>query len=323
LQADESGLGERGLRRIPEGDPQFRGIELTLAKQVSGRFWFNSSYLYSETRGNYRGRYFRTARSGSEPDRGLRYAGSRREHDGPPAQDRTHQFKFYGNYKASDNLDLGVTYRLSSGAPYSLTTDPTGGSTPFLGPIYLLERGSAGRTSGTQAVDLRVAWTARDTSKLKLSAILEVFNFFNEQNAVAVDESFLAPGLWKRAFYSEVDGRVEFLQEGRGEPYDQYVDVKFGNGDGTVTRREWNTWAQYFQGRFDSAENLYHYLRTEKFAVNLNGNSRIAPAYPGFEGCPMNLPSDLSRCAALNSGFGSARALEFPRSVRLGLKLDF
>ena len=317
-------LKHAGYDGFPKATREFKGLEFTLTRQVSGWFWFNSSYLYSRTEGNYRGRYFLES---EERDPNMTEAFDTPalvvNNTGLLPQDRRHQFKVYGNFKPLPSLDVGVTYRLSSGTPYSLTTDPAGGSTPFFGPILLLQRGSAGTTPNTQNIDLRLAWVYQDTSKLRLSFILEVFNLLNEQKPVAVDEMFLAPGLWKNAFYSQVDGQVEFLQQGRGEPFDKYLDVVFGNGDGVVTRNEWNAWARSFQGRFGSAKELYHFLRNEQFNYTINGTTYSVPAYPGFSSCPANLPDNTASCQALNSGFGAARQLELPRSIRVGFRLDF
>ena len=36
---------------------------------------------------------------------------------------------------------------------------------------------------------------------------------------------------------------------GRGEPLVEYVDTKFGDGNGTLDRAEWNAWAHSFQDR--------------------------------------------------------------------------
>jgi hypothetical protein len=135
----------------------------------------------------------------------------------------------------------------------------------------------------------------------------------NEQKAVRVDSQFLAAGVWRGAFFDQTLGFI-FQDEGRGEPYDGYVDAAFGNADGTLTPDEWNRWAGSFEGRFDSTAQLYQFLRTETVNVNLNGANYNVPAYPGFQDCPVDLPADLSKCGALNARYGKSTQLEPPRT---------
>jgi hypothetical protein len=116
---------------------------------------------------------------------------------------------------------------------------------------------------------------------------------------------------------------LSFQDEGRGEPYDKYVDTAFGNADGVLTPDEWNRWAGSFEGRFQTTEQLYQFLRGETVNVNLNGTNVDVPAYPGFQNCPATMPADPSTCAALNSRYGKSTQLEAPRSIRLGVRLTF
>ncbi len=155
-----------------------------------------------------------------------------------------------------------------------------------------------------------------------------MFNLLNSQKPVAVDEQLLATGLWSGAFpdgyggvvFSPIDGS----RIGRGEPLVEYVDMVFGNGNGTLDRSEWNAWAHSFQDRFRTLDDLYKFLRPEQVTLTQYGETFPAPAYPGFAGCPGTLDAALATgCAGLNPGFGQPRLLEPPRSLRLGLRLSF
>jgi hypothetical protein len=322
-------LDRLGYGGFPEATRRFRGYQLDLAGQVDGRFWLNLTYLRSSTEGNYRGRYLVES---EERDPNLTEAFDEPalvvNSDGPLPQDQRDQVKIYGSYRATPNLDVGTTLRYTSGAPYSATTDPTGGSTPFLGPIFLLQRGSVGRLPASETMDLSLTYHIQDRGRLKMSLSLDVFNVFDSQKAVAVDEQFLATGLWSMPFpdgqggviFSPIDGS----KIGRGEPLLEYVDTSFGNGDGQLDPKEWNAWAASFQGRFGSLDELYNFLRTETVTLNEYGETFQAPAYPGFSGCPPTLGQALDDgCPGINPGFGQARLLEPPRSVRIGLKLNF
>ncbi len=312
-----------GLGAVPEAKRLFRGYELSLTKQMTDKFWFTFSYLYSSTIGNYRGRYFAESE--------VRDPNQTEAFDVPALtvnsygrlpQDRPHQIKAYGSYRVTPNLSLSGTLRALSGTPYDATTDPLGGSTPFLGAIFLLPRGSAGRTPNLTNLDLGLAYDVRDSKKIKLTFMADVFNVLNEQKAIRVDSQFLAAGMWRGAYYDPTLGFV-FADEGRGEPYDKYIDVAFGNNDGKLTPDEWNRWAGSFEGSASSVEQLYEQLRAATVTVNLDGVNRAVPAYPGFQNCPATLPTDFSQCAALNSNYGKSTALEAPRTIRLGVRLAF
>ncbi|HZI93086.1 MAG TPA: TonB-dependent receptor [Patescibacteria group bacterium] len=317
-------LENAGFDGFPKATRAFRGYEFTLEKAVSKLFWFNLSYLNSETKGNYRGRYFSEI---EERDPNLTEAFDVPalvvNSDGFLPQDRKHQVKLYGNFRVTPNFNVGSSYRYATGTPISATTDPAGGSTPFFGPIYLMPRGISGRTPNTQNWDLSLSYDVRDSGKMKMSMFLDLFNLLNEQKPVAVDEQFLAPGLWTTANVDPLTGDVFFEHAGRGEPYDGYIDTRFGNSDGTVQRSEWNSWAHSFEGKFDSNAQLYKFLKNEMVAVNVNGQTKVVNAYPGFQQCPANLPSNPADCRALNASYGAARLLEQPRSIRLGVKLSF
>jgi hypothetical protein len=311
-----------GYSAFPKAIRTFRGLELTVGKSLTKKFWFNFSYLNSRTEGNYRGRYFLET---EERDPNLTEA-----FDVPALmvnafgllpQDRKHQVKLYGNYRVTPNFGIGGTYRYSSGTPTSATTDPAGGSTPFFGPIYLLPRGSVGRTPSLQNLDLSLSYDVRDTGKLHMTVLLDVFNALNEQKPVAVDEQFLAIGQPKAFVYGS---QIYLVQDGRGEPLDSYLDLTFGDGDGRVTPNEWNAWALSLDGRFGSLAALYDHLRhatVPGYTDGLTGGAALA--YPGFATCPDSLPTNPGACPALNSGYGSAKQLEAPRSIRVGIRIAF
>jgi hypothetical protein len=322
-------LERLGYGGFPKATRRFRGTQLDLSGQVEDRLWMNFTYLHSTTEGNYRGRYFVET---EERDPNLTEAFDVPalvvNTDGPLPQDQEDQVKLYGNYRVTQSFNVGATLRYVSGAPYSATTDPTGGSTPFFGPIFLLQRGTAGRLPSSQTLDLALSYQIQDKGRMKMSLSLDVFNVLNSQKAVAVDEQFLATGLWSGAFPDGTGGAgfdpISGSRIGRGEPLLEYVDTAFGNGDGKLEPKEWNAWATSFQGRFHSLDQLYGFLRTEKVTLNQGGEQFQAPAYPGFSDCPASLSEALTKgCTGINPGFGQSRQLEPPRSIRIGLKLSF
>jgi hypothetical protein len=312
-----------GYGAIPKAERIFKGYELSLTKQLTDKFWFTFSYLHSHTTGNYRGRYFaETEERDPNQTEAFDVPALAVNTNGSLPQDRPDQIKMYGSYRVTPNLTLSGTLRMLSGTPIDATTDPLGGSTPFLGPIFLLPRGSAGRTPSLTNLDLGIAYDVRDSKKIKLTFMADVFNVLNEQKAVQVDSQFLAAGLWSGVHYDPTLGFF-YAEEGRGEPLDAYIDTAFGNGNGVLTPDEWNRWAGSFEGRFHSTADLYQFLRTETVNMNVDGTAMSVPAYPGFQNCPATLPTDLSKCAALNTNYGKSTQLEPPRTIRLGVRLTF
>ncbi len=312
-----------GFGAIPKAERKFKGYELTLTKLLTDKLWFTFSYLHSRTVGNYRGRYFaETEERDPNQTEAFDVPALAVNNFGRLPQDRPEQVKAYGSYRITSNLTTSGTVRVLAGTPIDATTDPLGGSTPFLGAIYLLPRGSAGRTPTLTNLDLGLAYDVRDSKRVKLTFMADVFNLLNEQKTLRVDSQFLAAGVWRGAFYDPTLGFI-FQSQGRGEPYDGYVDHGFGNGDGILSPDEWNRWAGSFEGRFQTVEQLYQFLRNETVSVNLGGTNRDVPAYPGFQNCPADMPADLSTCGALNSHFGKSTQLESPRTIRLGVRLTF
>jgi hypothetical protein len=325
---DNDDLRRLGFDGFPKATRRFDGLQLEVSGQAQKRVWLNFTYLRSQTIGNYRGRYFVES---EERDPNLTEAFDVPalvvNADGPLPQDQENQVKLFGNVTLTPNASIGVTYRYTSGGPYSATTDPTGGSTPFFGPLFLLQRGTAGRLPSQHGVDLGFACNIKDQGALKVSLTLDVFNALNEQHAVNVDEQFMATGTWANPFPDGFGGVIfdpSLSKVGRGEPLLEYVDTAFGNGDGNPDRSEWNRWAQSFQGRFKSLDDLYSFLHTEKVTLHEFGETFDAPAYPGFAGCAATLEEALAAgCTGINSGFGKSRLLESPRSIRLGIRLTF
>lgn len=333
---------------IPAARRHFRGYEATVNARFSEKLWFTLSYLKSKTDGNYRGRYFtETEERDPNATEAFDTPGLVVNTDGLLPQDRTHQAKVFGNWRVTPALGLGATFRYASGTPYGATTDPSGGSTPLFGPVYMLARGVAGRTPATKNFDLSLSYDVKTDDKLKVTLFLDVFNVLNEQNAVAVDEQLLRTGLYTGASANSAYG-YGYTKEGWGEPLAEYVQ-SFGdaiNRNVAPSAEAWNNWATQFQGRFDSLQALYEYLRTATVTLP---SGLVAPAYPGFYSattldpatgqyvptryadgtivnfCDVALDRALSSgtCRGLNQTYGKAKRLELPRSIRFGIKLSF
>ena len=75
---------------------------------------------------------------------------------------------------------------------------------------------------------------------------------------------------------------------------------------------------------FSSLEEAYRYFRNKKFGYGPAGGatSKVA-AYPGFAGCPAEMPGDPKKCIGIYDFYGASNSRQAPRTIRLGLKLSF
>jgi len=118
--------------------------------------------------------------------------------------DRRHSFKVFGSYSFTDEFAMGTNLVVQSGRPknclgvlypYHGIIHPYGSS--FFrcgtttaggrdGPSEPMPRGTAGRLPWTYQVDLSFAYTPHWAEGL--TAKMDVFNIFNKQEAIAVDD---------------------------------------------------------------------------------------------------------------------------------------
>jgi hypothetical protein len=117
--------------------------------------------------------------------------------------DRRHAFKIFGSYALTDELSIGSNLLAQSGRPknclgvlfpfhggihgygsqfFRCGTTAAGGT----GPVEIVPRGTAGRLPWTWSVDLSLAYSPRWVEGL--TAKMDVFNLFNKQEVVAVED---------------------------------------------------------------------------------------------------------------------------------------
>jgi outer membrane receptor protein involved in Fe transport len=150
------------------------------------------SYTVSYLRGNYAGLY--------HPESGLLSPNFNTDFDHPTLTvnrdgtlpgDRTHELKAYGAkafvLPGGMAVDLGLTYQTRSGSPTSHI-----GAHQLFGPnqVYILPRGSGERTPWVHNIDAHVGYSITLSKASELTLGVDVFNVFNFQAAVAVDESY-------------------------------------------------------------------------------------------------------------------------------------
>jgi hypothetical protein len=170
----------------------YNAFTLTAHKRFSHNFILLASYTYSRTVGNYPG-LFQASNGQLDPNISTQYDLPELliNRNGPLPNDRPHNFKVTGAYtlpiKSWGNVTVGLNFFAQSGTPIEvLGRHPTYGSNE----TFILPRGSGGRTPTLSQFDLRLAYAHNLPKGFRAEVSVDVFNIFNQQTPVAVDQSY-------------------------------------------------------------------------------------------------------------------------------------
>jgi hypothetical protein len=182
--------GREVVASFPKPERRYDGLTLRVAKTFSRRWLAEVSYTWSRLTGNFSG-LFRPETNQLSPnltsDYDLPMLMTNRT--GYLPADRTHTGKLYAAYRWPATtrlaLSLGAAFTLASGRPVNAL-----GADAYYGNAesFLVPRGMAGRTPTTHQLDGRatVEWTLARPYSLELG--VDVFNLYNQQTALSVDE---------------------------------------------------------------------------------------------------------------------------------------
>ncbi len=180
---------------FPKARRNYDALVLTLNKRLSNRFSVISSYTYSRTLGNYPGT-FSSSNGQSDPNISSQFdlIDLLANRNGPLPTDRPHNFKataFYDQPVFGDKgkLTIGITFTATSGRPIEVL-----GRHPYYGrrEVYLLPRGSGGRTPTVTQFDLHVGYDHKLTQTVGMNLFVDVVNLFNQREVTNVDDEFTA-----------------------------------------------------------------------------------------------------------------------------------
>ncbi len=189
----------------PKGKRLYKAIEVFAEGQLSDKFFLQGSYTWSKNQGN--------AEGGVKSDIGQDDTGVTQDFDYPELMvgsdgylpnDRRHTLKLFGNYEFNKQWSLGANFLFQTGRPINCfgvyADDPVGYGASYFscdpGAVdkdtgsngtTIVSRGSAGRTPKIYNLDLNVAWRPTFADG-RLAFKMDVFNVFNTQKALAVDE---------------------------------------------------------------------------------------------------------------------------------------
>ncbi|MEN8144760.1 MAG: carboxypeptidase regulatory-like domain-containing protein [Gemmatimonadota bacterium] len=180
-------LGNPGKGRLdflPRLKRDYTALGLTVERAGSGPLQFLASYVLSRTHGNYTG-LFASDVNFKVPGNNLSLtlAEQARNSTGLLPNDRTHVFKLFGSYRFHSGLTVGTFFSLKSGTPLNeFEPDPI-----LLRPLFLVERGSAGRTPALWDWDIRLTY---DLLSLARSSriIADVSNIGSPRRAALVEQ---------------------------------------------------------------------------------------------------------------------------------------
>jgi hypothetical protein len=203
-----------------EARRDFDGVELSLTKRFSNRWQLFSSLLWSRLEGNYEGLY---SRHNMQLDPNITSMFDLPHlldnADGLLNNDREWELKIFGSYRFDFGLVAGANFFYVTGTPISkLGSDRYYGG----GERFVTQRGSEGRTEDWANMDLHLSYRV-PISRYGLELIVDVFNVFDNQVAVEVDQ------IWTNYSQRDPDPDAQ-TNEQWGQPlvYSTPRNVRFG-----------------------------------------------------------------------------------------------
>jgi hypothetical protein len=194
-QAFENEAWAFNVGRIKFFDKPYRtydSIQITANQRFSRNALIQASYTFSREFGNFPGLYS-TETGQLDPNLTSMYdlQDLMPNRYGPMGLDRPHNFKFDGFYqidlKKAGLVVLGASFRAQSGLPVN-----TLGAHYLYGTreSYLLPRGMVARIPSNWGADIKAQYGRNIGSRMRLDLFVDVFNLFNNQDTVSVDEQY-------------------------------------------------------------------------------------------------------------------------------------
>jgi outer membrane receptor for ferrienterochelin and colicin len=174
----------------PEAKRTYKGIQLDVTKSFADNWWAQASWIYSKLEGNFDGLYAPFTNLGAEFDYYDFFTDGRNlnriTNTGPLSNDRRHQLKLSGYYVFPFGLSVGTTAYYRTGTPLTRY-----GYSDAYGryEFFLTDRGGEGRTPSNYEMDLHLGYPI-PIGPVKVNLLLDVFNLFNVQRAVLLDQRY-------------------------------------------------------------------------------------------------------------------------------------
>ena len=170
----------------------YNALQITAERRFTNNFMLQASYTYSQTRGNYPGLF--------SPETGQLDPNLTSMYDLPElmanrygdlSADRPHNLKLDGFYRLPISREVGFfTFGARIRALSGMPTNALGNHPVYgLDESYILPRGEE-RLGLTTRFDTHVAYGRELSDGMRLEAFVDLFNLFNQQPEVQVDESY-------------------------------------------------------------------------------------------------------------------------------------
>jgi hypothetical protein len=182
----------QSLAGAPKPERTYDAISLSLNRRFSKNLFLRASYTYSRLVGNYEG-LFQAQNSYYSPNGTNAYDTSDLylNQRGYLPNDHPHQGKVDGYYTLDagpGKVTLGLSFLARSGMPRSYI----GNLNPFatFQVIYILPRGTAGRTPMLTQLDAHISYAQKIQKNLTLEGFVDLFNVLDEKASLQADDNY-------------------------------------------------------------------------------------------------------------------------------------
>jgi hypothetical protein len=179
----------KGLAVAPKPTRVYTAMTLSLAKRFSKDFLVNVQYTYSRLTGNHNGLYdadvsYAAPNGNTQYDLPELYLNK----NGALANDRPHALKVSGYYEVNagpGKLTFGLVGSAYSGVPRNYIANLDYGY-----QIFLLPRGSAGRTPTVTQIDTKISYRQAIADSMTMEVFFDIFNLANSRTALLTDDTY-------------------------------------------------------------------------------------------------------------------------------------
>jgi len=206
----------KGLASEPKPERTYDAVTLFVDKRFSKQWLVHASYTYSRLIGNYEGLYqdhqdYFAPNGGNAYDTQDLVLNQR----GPLPNDHPHSGRIDGYYSqpvGPGSIVFGLGFAARSGQPINYVSNLAGNGQI----VFLLPRGSGGRTPPITQFDGKLSYRCPLTPKTNIEAFLDVFNIFNQQAVLRVDDDYTFDSAAPIANGTKDD--LKYAKNGQGGP---------------------------------------------------------------------------------------------------------
>jgi hypothetical protein len=181
----------KGLAALPKPERTYDAVTLSAVKRLSQAWMLQASYTYSRLFGNYNGLYDAdNSYAAPNGNNAYDYPDLVYNKKGPLANDRPHSGHVDAYYQIPAGQDgfvvVGASFSAYSGIPRNYVA----AILPGQQLVFLLPRGSAGRTPTVTQTDVKLSYHRKLSKTMAGEAFLDLYNVMDQRTALAVDDNY-------------------------------------------------------------------------------------------------------------------------------------